>query len=868
MPVSRSRRIRSDVPIAHALLLFSASFLPAIAVAQSLPASQDDAGATTRTLDAVSVSAPRRAPGATIGDPTPDVQLGPEDIQSYGASTVEDLLLAIEPITASGNGDDPAVVLLNGLRISGRAEIRDIPTEAIRQIDVLPEEEALLYGYPPNQKVVNIVLFPEFGATVAELNGGRPTAGGRESGGVNASRFAVELDNRINLALAYSTSTALSAISRDYVPVSTWPPYDLRGNVVATRAGQEIDPALSALAGSSVTIAGVPDGLADRAATLEDFITTAGLANVSDVRAERTLAAANHALVGNAVWSRAFGDATFATLNFNGRADQSDSLRGLAGVGLLVPQGNPYSPFTTDVVVDRYVPVTLRQNSRNWSGGLNGALNHDADRWRISITGSYNHEYSRTNTDAGVDKQFAQALLAGLSTDFNPFGLLDPALFPRRAPNVAQSSIDSASLELVMHGTILDMPAGPLIGSLKIGDSANRVSSRSRRTDTVKEARLSRNDAGAQVNFDLPLTSRTREFAPGAGDLAIKAHAAVNVVSDFDALMRWGYGARWSPIAAVTFSANVEHEQSAPSPQQLGNPEVTITDARVFDFSTGETASVIAIRGGNADLEASRRRRFRAGLTVKPFRDRQLSFIANYVDSNTSDSVGALPPPTAAMKALLPERFAADEEGNLTMVDYRPLNFAAEIRRQLRWGFSDSRPVGDWFGTGPVNQPRAGNGRLVISLYDTIVFENRVLVRAGMPMLDLLHGDAIGTRGGRARHQVEGSIGYNEGTLGVRLAFTWRSGTTIHGGESPAGNLDFSSLATLNARLFAEFDRMSIAKQHPWLGGTRITLSVDNLLDRRVHVADANGMTPPSYQSAILDPVGRAIALSLRKRFL
>ena len=842
--------------------------LSAAVAAQSVPARQGDAGTAVQTLDAVSVSAPRRPPGAALGDLRPEVQLGPEEVQSYGVSTMDELLSAIAPLTVSGAGEESPVVLLNGLRISGMAEIRDIPTEAIRRIDVLPEEQSLLYGHAPNQKVVNVVLLPQFSATTAELDGSRPTRGGQESGSAKANRFAVELDNRINLALAYSANTALNAAERDYAPVPIWPPYDVRGNVVAARAGQEIDPALSALAGSPAIIAGVPSGLDGRVATLEDFAATAGQANVADDRPDRTLAAANHALTANAVWSRALGNATSATLNFNSRINASDSLRGLAAVGLVVPRGNPFSPFAADVVVDRYVPVVLHQSSKGWSSELNGTLNHDADRWHLSITGSYSHGYSRTVTDAGIDNQPTQSLLANLSPGFDPFGPLDAALFPRRAANIAESASDSANIQAVVNGTVLNLPAGSLVGSFRIGDSGSRISSHAQGADAMWQARLSRNDASAQGSFDLPLTSRAVGVFPAAGDIAFNGHAAIDAISGFGALARWGYGARWSPIKAVTLSVNVDSEQSAPSPQQLGDPRITTTGARLFDFATGKTTSVTVIRGGNANLEASQQRRFRAGLTVKPFQGRQLSFVANYADSKVTNPVRSLPPATAALQAVLADRFITDEDGNLTTVDYRPLNFAAETHRQLRWGVNDSRPVADWFGTGPTGALAHGAGRLVVSLYDTIVFEDRVLVRQGAPLLDLLNGGAVGTRGGQARHQIDGDIGYAQDSFGIHLDFAWRSGTTLRGGADPAEDLDFSSLATLNLRVFVNLDQMAIAKQRRWLDGARITFSVGNLLDRRVQVTDGDGATPPNYQSVLLDPIGRQLSLNVRKRFL
>ncbi len=58
-----------------------------------------------------------------------------------------------------------------------------------------------------------------------------------------------------------------------------------------------------------------------------------------------------------------------------------------------------------------------------------------------------------------------------------------------------------------------------------------------------------------------------------------------------------------------------------------------------------------------------------------------------------------------------------------------------------------------------------------------------------------------------------------------------------------------------------------LVMHHPWLSGTRITLSVTNLTDAHEKVRDATGATPITYQPAYLDPVGRVVKLSVRKLF-
>jgi hypothetical protein len=90
------------------------------------------------------VTGSRNLPGAVVGDIPPEQQLGPADIRSYGVSSISDLLNELAPQTTSGRGSGGApVVLLNGKRISGFNEIRDIPTEAIARVDILPSNMAI-----------------------------------------------------------------------------------------------------------------------------------------------------------------------------------------------------------------------------------------------------------------------------------------------------------------------------------------------------------------------------------------------------------------------------------------------------------------------------------------------------------------------------------------------------------------------------------------------------------------------------------------------------------------------------------------------------------------------------------------------------
>ena len=178
--------------IASGLLLRLLAGCAAVALtAGSAYAQGSNLDEETEVEELVVVAGARVLPGSVAGDITPEVTLSAREIRAYGAASVSELLEALAPQTGSGqgNGGRP-VVLINGARASGFAEIRDLPTEAIARVEILPEEVSLKYGYPAEQKVVNMVLRQRFRAKLAEGSVAVPTQG---SAGTTAAGHAAYL---------------------------------------------------------------------------------------------------------------------------------------------------------------------------------------------------------------------------------------------------------------------------------------------------------------------------------------------------------------------------------------------------------------------------------------------------------------------------------------------------------------------------------------------------------------------------------------------------------------------------------------------------------------------------------------------------
>ncbi len=802
------------------------------------------------------VTGSRTVPGSVIGDIPPDQTLSPADVRSYGVSSIADLLTELAPQTTSGRGGAP-VVLLNGKRIAGFQEIRDIPTEAIQRVEILPEEVALKYGYRADSRVVNIVLRRRFRAATVELEDRVATAGGRHLPEADLDLLRIQRDGRANLHLEYEGATALFESERDI------------------RAAAGDDPASPGF----------------------------------DQRRYRTLLPSSRNLSANAIYARPVLG-TSATINARVESTDTKGFFGLPVATFATPAGNVAR------LLDGAGFSPLRQDRDGLSVHLGSTVNGTIGRWNWSFVGNFDRDRTTTATQTGVDTSGFQARIDAGDAAADPRGPLTPAVLGPVTVNRARSVSTQGGGDVLLTGSLFALPAGTASTSIRLGASTSDLDSRSERGGVVQVAGVSRDIASAQANLDLPIANRTRGGLEALGSLSANLNLGVDRLSDFGTLVTLGYGLNWSPVEAVRLIGSVTDEEQAPSAQQLGAATVVTPGVRVFDYVRGTTATVTTVTGGNPFLIASDRHVEKLGLTLKPWSGRELTLTANYVRTAIDDPVASFPAAIGAIEAVFPDRFARDAAGTLIRLDTRPVNFARSDQSQLRWGINFSKPLKSRVqreleafraGTGPnpfegLRPPGGerppgdgarperdgarpgggggggggggfggrggqGGGRLQFALYHTWRLTDRILVADGGPSLNLLNGDAIGATGGRSRHELEGQAGYTNNGLGARLSVNVSSATEVNGLTS-AETLRFGTLATANLRLFADMGgRLDWVRAHPWLRGARVSLSIDNLFDRRQRVTDGAGTTPVSYQPDYLNPLGRTVRLSVRKLF-
>jgi hypothetical protein len=932
------------------LLPFLLTTAPGALMAQERAQDRGQGSAEAPAADEEEIVVTGQPPrGSVIGNIQPEQQLSAADVRALGVTSIAELITELAPQT---NGSP--VILLNGKRISSFSEIQDIPSEAIQRAEILPEQVALSYGYAPTQKVVNIVLRQRFRAETAQLRGGTTTQGGRESGEAEGGMLRIRGDNRFSLNLEYDRAAQLLESERGIVSAAPGRPYSLIGNVTSTTQGAPIDPALSTLAGRTVTVATVPTGAASAPPTLASFLAGANATDVSDLTRYRTLSPATESFVANATLARALGGVS-ATLNGRLQLSDSDSLQGLSQAALTLPAGNPFSPFANPVTLYRYLAQggALQQQVRGTTGHigltLNGLL---GGGWQWSFTGNGDLSITRTRTDRGIATGAIQSAINAGDASVNPYGDFADSLLTGRSIDRARAKSQAIQGDFLVSGSPFTLPAGKATTSIRVGASANGFSSRSLRSGVETSNDYSREIGSGQISLDLPITSRARGVLGAVGDISANVNAAAQRYSDFGTLSTLGYGLRWKPVPAVQILASANQDRAAPTGSQITDPLISTPNVSVFDYATGQSLFVTQLSGGNAGLRESVRDQFRLSANIKPFEKPNLTLTATYLNSRTRNPIAAFPSPTPAIEAAFPQRFLRDAQGNLLQIDARPINFLSAQSEQLRWGFDISIPLkshiqkvieawraagakpeerpkelddiraaflrgrpagqeggpppgegggdrgpggegrggGESGGRGPGGPgggggfrgppgggfggggPGGGSGRLSFSLYHTWHFAENILIAPGVAPLDLLNGDATGSSGGQPRHELQARLGYANNGIGARLGVDWESGTHVDGALTGTGagasRLDFGSLATVDLRLFANLGQMpSLVKKMPFLRGSRVQISVDNLFNQRREVTDATGMTPLRYQPGYLDPQGRTISISFRKLF-
>ena len=791
--------------------------------------------------------------GSVVGDIPPEKVLTSRDIRATGATSISELLdsVASQVGSARGRSGGRPILLLNGQRISGFRELRDLPPEAIERMEILPEEVALKYGYAADQRVVNIVLRRRFNSTSAELRGKGATDGGYVSGQGDATRLIIADGTRTSLNFHAEANSPLFEGERDILLQPVAPDTDA------------IDP--------------------------RPFRTL--VAPHSDIRLSGTH---NRTILGD----------VSATLNLEAERDSTKSRFG-------VPTGT-LDDGGTDILRAFPDDAPLTRTSRTDSLRLGTALNTQRGKWRLSSTGNAEFNHSITRTANGPDLADLQARLDAGDPTLDPFGDLGPVgMLPR---DRSRSNRYNLTLDGTASGPLFALPAGDATATFRIGAGATGIDSVAVRDGEEFDSDLSRGILEGSASIDLPITKRAASIGrlTANANAGLTRLSDFGTLTSVGAGLHWAPATALNFNSSWTREEGAPSLQQLGDPQ-LKTPNVSFFDFRtgqtvLVTTTTGgnpdlrsDTRNVFKF-GGNWQPLKDTDLRLRAEYVHQTIDHPQASFPA------ASEALEAAFPGRFLRAPCTPEPTCV---GQLLGVDLTPVNFERSRRDTFRWGFDFTKPLaskrpspaaiasfrqrfaaqrgeqaegatpppspegagagrgggGRGFGAGGgrFGGGRQG-GRLTFSLTHQINLVDEVTIAPGIPKLDYLHGEPASSLGGRSRHEVQFETGYYNNGYGARLQGDWRSGTTV---ESSAGDLRFSPYFDLDLRLFANLsENFELVSKHPFFRGASVRLDIENILNNRPKVRDASGATPFSYQPGLLEPVGRTVGITFRKLFI
>lgn len=822
------------------------------AAAEDAPPPNHDADVDRSTGDLV-VTAERGASSAQT-DVVPDQVLDEAAIASYGASNAAELVANLSVQTRSGRGRGGGgfpIILVNGRRVSGFGEIRNLPSEAIARVEILPEEAAIDYGFSPDQRVINFILKDNFAAITLELDGGGATDGGRSLIDAEASLLRLNGRSRLNLTTNFNRQSALTEAERDIAQLS-----------------------------------GVDGDL-------------------------RTLLPTADSLSIDATYALPVSARTGASLNLRYDRTTSQSLLG----------ESPAAPGTA-------LAGRNRSETRHAGASSDGRLGD----WRWSVTGNYDHGLSRalserpdpgaptlrTITDttrtlsrtADLDAVLSGRLVtlpAGPVRLTAQAGWRDISFEATAVQNGLTTLTDLGRTALTASGN-LDIPIASRNDNILafIGDlSANgRIALRDVSDFRTLTSYVAGLNWGPFDGVNITANWTGDEGAPGVSQLGAPALVTTgrtifdfvrsetvlaNVISGgnpnllAETRRDFRLQGNWRPVEGAEFQITASYARTMSRNTTANFPLLTPEIEAAFPGRVTRDSSgrLTAVDQRPVNFARTLGRQIRYGFNFS----RPFGIAAGRGPFGGGGPFGARPPGAGGptRPATTPPPASPAPSPSPAPPTPPPTSTTPQVAPPAA---VPTPPRAGGFGGGPGGGPRRGGGpggfgglfgggqggRWSVGLFHTIRLQDDILIRPGVPVLDLLDGSATGASGGSPRHVVEADGGWFYRGLGVRVIGNWTDGSTVVGGPVAGGgtasDLNFSPQMTINLRAFVDLgQRGNLAERHPIFRNVRMRLAIDNLFNDRQTVRDATGVVPLRYQQGYIDPQGRTIQLEIRKQF-
>lgn len=796
--------------------------------------------------DDIVVTANRRGEAKVAAE----TEFGEEEIASRGADSIQDLLTRLAPFI-DGSGEEP-VILINGKPAGFDRSILSYPAEALDRLAVLKPDAAALYGEPAGRRVVNLVLKKKFAMLNADAGADFATAGGQYGGTLSVRRTAINGDMRWNAQARVGADSAFRKTART-IPRQSGV-FDSVGFISAPGGG-EIDPALSLAAGQRVTAAAIPPGALAGPPGLDDFIATAGVLHPADPNRFETLQSSRrNAALGLGV-TRPLGDFSVA-LNLDANRRSSDGLRGLPMASVVLPAGHPWSPFADDVVLTRPFAGerALRADNEATSLGASLTLTGNIRGWQTSLAASYAQSWANNFLESGVDVARVQQLIDDRDPAFNPYGLWDEGLM---IATRSRTKGQNLSARLNVRKTVIDLPAGPLTWNLTANSGRNRTQSQQSDAagNLIASNGVTRSQSSGLMSLSIPISRGGGTEAGWLGDLTVDLSANAQVMTDSRARKGFGGNVSWSPWPVLQLRGGIDYADAAPSFDQLDAPIVT-TINRIFDYARQEIAEPVWVTGGNPDLTRGRRQSLTFTATVRPLGNQILTLNLGYRQSVTKGGVAAFPELTPAIEAAFPERVTRDAAGRLVAVDARAINLTRDANADLSTGVALRLALGGGEGRSETAKDPL---QLNLSINHGMRLKSELQTRPGVPVIDQLRA------GGQSRHSLSFQASIGRRGIGGNLSGSWSSPGRLRGGDEV---FVFKPPLKLNLSAFIEPDRIfAVPDKKGVMSGLKLSVDINDLLSGYRRVTREDGTVPAGYSRNEIEPLGRTVRLTVRKKF-
>lgn len=424
-------------------------------------------------------------------------------------------------------------------------------------------------------------------------------------------------------------------------------------------------------------------------------------------------------------------------------------------------------------------------------------------------------------------------------------------------------------VELGAEGPLFALPGGSARLALGGGVRKNSLNY-SRRFNRVSEESfsVSRRSNFAYAELNLPLISPDLNIK-GVNRLSLTGAIRYEDYPGLDRLATPRVGLVYAPVSDLTLRATWARSFKAPTLyQQYIAYEAILIPAAAFGVDT-PGSSVLYTSGGNPDVKSERATSWTTGFEWRPqsakglevaftyfdirYRDRVVEPIAGSLGAAFSDPGYASLINFSPTPMLIEGLIAGAQAGlqNFTGEPFDPANVIALIdNRNINVAFQSIRGID---GNVSWSHEIARGGRLTFDLNGSWLKSGQQLV-AALPEVKL-----AGSVFSPPKFRAKAGVSYRDGGLRLSSALNFTGALKDARFATP---IKISKSATLDVS--GSYDLIAGEGRDP---GLSLSFTINNLLDDKPQIIGTTGPTDTPYDSTNFSPIGRFIAIGIRRKW-